>query len=273
MPIKATMSNATVSLALINLPVDLVPVMRSKAAKRNNAKTALVCPTCQAESNELHHVSQQYACSHDSTHGPFGKADTAVALEVDGELTAMPDPVAPEDKPVTERVPERNRIELTIHPADEVEAHTWPSGNLYQLRCRELPGDYALMAALVADRDVAFLCEVTNKGATLLYRLVQRDGVLVLTELVRPEQLHPREEAPDVEVEERLLSAGREIVRRWTVAFDPDVWADRRRERLMAMAERLRGQAPVESDTERSASDAAEALRELVRRSADAAAA
>lgn len=257
---RATASNVTVSFGLISFPVDLVPAVRSRSNKAKSASTKMVCPTCMSDNN-LNPLKQQYVCLHDSEHGPFARGDAGTALEIDGVL----------HKPSAEHVAAlaqvdgvRDTVALTVHPADQVDAHTMPSGNIYRLRPRGDGMHYSLVMRLVADMNVAFLCEVTNKGATLLYRALVRDEMLVLAELVRPSEFHEPEPVGVAAFDEKLIATGRVLVESLLEDFDPKSFADRRKERLMALAASVGAdEVPVSP-----AADTAAGLAELIRRSA-----
>lgn len=264
--IRATMSNVTVAFGLVSFPVDLMPATASKRAKARTASTVLICPACN-DAGELRPLKQRYLCEHDDDHGPFGKADAGIAIAIDGELQPAPtDTVAEAMQPDTER----GVIELTVHPADQVEANTFTAGNIYRLRPRGNEAHYGLVAELARNHGIAFICEVTNKGATLLYRLIERDGVLVLTELVRPDRITDTEVLPDVSFDPKLLTTGETLVSSLCEPFEPAAFIDRRRARLEAMAANLKSMDPDSTDT--SAADTATDLLELLRRSVDAAA-
>jgi non-homologous end joining protein Ku len=264
--IRATMSNVTVAFGLVSFPVDLMPATASKRAKARTASTTLVCPTCN-DAGELRPLKQRYLCEHDSDHGPFGRSDAATAIEIDGVLQAAATEAVAE---VMATDTERGAIELTVHPADQVEAHTFTAGNIYRLRPKGNEAHYGLVAELARNREIAFLCEVSNKGATLLYRLIERDGVLVLTELVRPDRINETEVLPDVSFDPKLLATGEALVSSLSEPFEPAAFIDRRRARLEAMAANLKSSEPESTDT--SVTDTATDLLELLRRSVDAAA-
>lgn len=259
--VRPTASNVTVSFGLISFPVDLVPATRSKTTKAESVSTKTVCPTC----TEPNPVSQVYKC--EKGHGPFAKGDTMKALQIDGVLHW---PKAEQLAALAETDGVRGVIALTVHPAEQVETHTMPSGNIYRLRPRDNVEHYALVLALAEDAKVAFLCEVTNKGTTKLYRAIVRDGLLVLVELVRPSEFHVAPEAPEVSFEPRLLAQGRLLVETLVEEFDPVTFADKRKARLVAMA----GEVPVEDKDDRpdrSAVQAAADLSELIRQATKAA--
>lgn len=260
---RATASNVTVSLGLVSFPVDLVPATRSKATKADDVSTKMVCPTCAP--NELNTVEQRYHCSTHAEHGPFAPGDVARALVVGGELR----PVEPGQLQEVAGSAPSGVADLTVYPAGQVEEHTMPSGNIYRLRAKGSPGHYGLMLELVADRNVAFLTEVTNKGATKLYRLIARHGALVLVELVRPSEFHEPEPV-EVVLDEKLLPAGRALVESMLDEFDPANFADLRKTRLVALAAQVAPE--IEVPAERPAVSVAADLMELLRRSVQAAA-
>jgi non-homologous end joining protein Ku len=265
MTVRPTVSDVTVSFGLVSFPVDLLPATKSKQSKAKTASTVLLCPTCDADSR-IEPVRQQYACEHDGAHGPFGKADTVSALMLDGEIVRPSgEDLSAAKKPATVR----DLIELTVHPSAQVEAHTFTSGNIYRLRPRDNEAHYALLVELARDRDVAFVCEVTNKGATSLYRLIERDGALVLTELVRPDRIHEAEPLGDLTFDPKLLALGESLVSSLKEAFDPTAYVDHRRARLEALA---RNAEVLEPAADSSVADTASDLLELLQRSVDAAA-
>lgn len=262
---RSTASNVTISLGLISFHVDLLSAVQSKQAKAAGAATVLTCPTC--HDDEIHSpLKQRYFC--ERNHGPFAKIDAVKALSVDDEITP-----APADK-VAEAVVaqgDRTAIDLTVHPADEVEACTISTGNVYRLKPRDNEAQYALMLELARNPSMAFVGEYTNKGATLLYRIVARGDLLVMTELVRPDRVTAPFSVPPVEVDGRLLETGKALVSSLTEPFDPAAWADRRKAKLNDLATKLKALEPM-AVADSSASNTATDLLELLRRSVDAAA-
>jgi non-homologous end joining protein Ku len=258
-------SNVTVSLGLISFHVDLLSAVQSKQARTAGASTLLTCPVCHEDGGHSP-LKQRYFC--EQNHGPFAKADAVKALSVDNEITPAP---AEKVAAAVEVQGDRTAIELTIHPASEVEQATVSTGNVYRLKPRANEAQYALMLELARNEDVAFIGEYTNKGATLLYRIVARGELLVMTELVRPDRVTPAFELEPFEVDARLLETGRVLVSSLVEPFDPAAWADRRKAKLNDLAAKLRALTPVEA-TDSSAADTAGELLELLRRSVDAAA-
>jgi non-homologous end joining protein Ku len=265
MAARPTASNVTISLGLISFHVDLHSAVQSKQARAAGASTILTCPTCH-EGGEHSPLKQRYFC--EQGHGPFAKGDAVTALSVDSGIMA-----APADKVAAATVVEGDRtaIELTVHPADEVETCTISTGNVYRLKPRDNEAQYALMLELVRNSSVAFVGEYTNKGATLLYRIVARGDLLVMAELVRPDRVTGPFEVSAVKVDERLLETGKALVLSLTEPFEAAAWADRRKARLNDLAAKLKALEPV-SPADSSAADTAANLLELLRRSVDAAA-
>jgi hypothetical protein len=265
--IRATATNVTVSFGLVSFPVDLVSAIETKRTKARTASRTMICPTCEA-AGTLQPLRQVFQCSHDDQHGPISKNDAGTAIEVEGELRKA-DPTAVAEAAQVEGI--RDVIALTVHPAEQVEGCTFPSGNIYRLRPRGNEAHYGLVLNLVHDRTKAFVCEVTNKGATLLYRLVERDGMLLLTELVRPERITDPFPLPDVSFDWRLLATGESLVESMCEPFFPDDWADRRKAKLVALAAKLEEQEAPTSTADRSVEGTADEILELMRRSLDAA--
>lgn len=266
--VRPTISKVTVAFGLVSFPVDLLPATISKASKAAVASTSLVCPTCKAAGVD-HKLKQQYACPHDASHGPFLKGDAARSAVIDGVMRPLDTATVDE---IRQPHVERGVIELTLHPAAQVEEHTLTSGNIYRMRPKGNEAHYGLVLELVArNPEVAFLCEVTNKGSTLLYRMVAHAGVLTLFEVVRPDRIHEPEPI-EVSFDPKLLTTGQALVDSLVEPFDPAAFVDRRQARLEALAAKYRALEPEPVDRS-DAADTATDLLELLRRSVDAAAA
>lgn len=168
---------------LVNLECSMVAVKRSEAASPK-----LVCPECEDATK----LDQRYLCPHDDTHGPFTVGEAARAIEVDKILRKItPDEAASLKQPTLPS----GQAEFTAFPASEVEAHTMAHGSVYRLRPKNAQRQYsALVDFLRGDKaDQALITELTYRNNQRMYRLIERDGMLVLTELVRPGEMHPPE--------------------------------------------------------------------------------
>lgn len=221
-PPRAVLKGVTVSFGIITALVDLVPVQFSKATRaKSNISTTNLCPTCEANIP----LKSQLWCEHG--HGPFSANDARKAVTVDGELrpTTTEEVVAAKAPSIPEKA-----ATLSVFNAVQVEASTMPNGNLFRLRS-EPTATYGLLLKLVADSDLAFLCEMVVKGKACLYRAVAQGGTIVLTELVRPERMNPFE-AVEVQVDDRVLENARRLAEVMVEEFVADDWADERQARL-----------------------------------------
>lgn len=237
-PPRAVLSGVTVTFGIIMTKVDLVPVQQSKATRaKSNISTRSLCPTCKADVP----LKQELRCEHG--HGPFTAADARKAVEHDGELKVTTAEAVAKAKAPT--IPERT-AELKVFRAEEVEAATMPSGNLYRLRSAPMQ-TYGLLRQLVSDPKYAFVCEMVVKGKTSLYRAVAHHGTIVLTELVRPEKMNPVEPI-EVELDERIIDNGRRLVEAMVEPFNPAEWADERAARLAELAEGAEAQPAATRD-------------------------
>lgn len=273
--LRPVLSNVSISLGMVNLAVDLIPAQKSKATKTSETQTlSSVCPTC----TTAEPVRQLLFCSAlPHLHGPFKAADVHKATMVGDKLTKV-DPTKLAAAKVAEPTDARKgSVLLSVFPADQVEAATMPSGNIYRLR---LPAKapkasfetYALFRHLTADRERAFLGEVVSRNVAKLYRLVNRgDGVVTLAELVRPEEFHAAEPV-DGEVPERVMEMAERFIAMMVEDFDPEQWRDGAKDRLAQLQAKL-VEVPEATVTELSSQTAAGDLLDLLRRSLGTAAA
>jgi non-homologous end joining protein Ku len=265
---RASLSGVTVSFGLVSFSVDVVPAAaaHSGGAKTSGPKTKLVCPKCK----DAHLLAQVYQCTHDKSHTNFTKDEADRAIEkAGGSLTrvdkdVLTEALAPEEQAY-------RLIDLRVFPADQVEAATIPTGTAYRLR----PGKgadqpYALVMRLLESPSVAFLCEVTQRSVTRLFRATVRDGMITLAELCRPEDLY--EPVPvDATVPDALVAQGEALVQALTEQFDPAAFADKRSERLVELAASLTESAPATPVPEIDARSVVDDLTAVLERSMQAA--
>ena len=214
--------------------VDLLPARRSDST----ADTKLVCPSCEDGVK----LDQQYACSANPKHGPFTNSDAHRAIAIDGmlrkvtteELEALKAPTTP-----------NGEAEFSVFQAAEVEAQTMPSGSVYRARPKSNAKIYHMLVDLVSDRSLAFIAELTLRGSQKLYRLVARDGLLTLVELIRPGEFHDIEVA-GAEYDAALLVELTKFIKGSgdyagiLGEFNGDAWRNVHRERAEALAEAKR---------------------------------
>lgn len=168
---------------LVNLECSMVPVKRSEAA---SAK--LVCPECEDATK----LDQRYLCPADDGHGPFTTSEAGRAIEVDKILRKItPEEAAALKEPTLPS----GQAEFSSFPAEEVEANTMAHGSVYRLRPKNAQRQYSALVDFLRGGKAgqALITELTYRGNQRMYRLIERDGMLVLTELVRPGEMHPAE--------------------------------------------------------------------------------
>jgi non-homologous end joining protein Ku len=240
---RAAVSGVTVSFGLVSFSVDVVPAAASTSGSRSTA-TRLVCPTCE----DPHLLSQVYQCTHDLTHGTFSKDEADRAIERAGGVLARVD----KDSLAEALAPAEQAyrlLDLRVFPADQVEGATVPTGTTYRLR----PGKgseqpYALVMRLLHSPTTAFLCEITQRGVTRLYRATAHDEVITLVELCRPEDKYGAEPVT-VDVPDALVAQGEALVTALTEEFDPEAYADQRAVRMAKLVAEVTDSAPSSATT------------------------
>lgn len=265
---RASLAGVTVSFGVVNFVVDLVPATRAKADKRaaDNVSLKRCCPECKGK--QATPIRQKLFC--EMGHGPFPQNELAYAVETENGLRKVDDQAVSEVKSSTVEV---KAVAFSVFPAEQVEAATMPSGNVYRMRVpakatKATKQGYGLMVHLVNDPSLAFVAELVVKGATQLYRGIYRDGMLTLTELYRPSLFHEPEDVY-TEVPEALVKAGRAMLNEMVGEFDPAEWDSAAERRLVALqAAADAGEDPPEPTEFEVATAAAEDLLSLLRQAA-----
>lgn len=213
---KSVASNVMFTfMGVSTLPVNLLP-----GKKSDPKELRVVCPTCEA----AHPLKQQYACEVDAKHGPFAVADAHRAIEVDKVL----------HKVTTDQIDVLKQTDVPTGVADvkffnaaDVEAHTIAAGNIYRVQPKANPDLYALYVELVqSSPELAFICELTMRNVQKMYRIVARDGILTLLELIRPGMFN------DVRIEvgecdHDMLERLRGFALASVETFDPEAWKNK----------------------------------------------
>lgn len=133
---------------------------------------------------------------------------------------------------------EKQELNLTCHPADEVSQRTMAAGRVYYLK--DGKGDhsqYSLVLELVRQHpEIAFVTVWAVKSAPALYRLGAFGDTLMLTELAWPERVR---QAPivDVPLNEGLYGMAEQLLLQFTEPFDPATYRDRRSEMIAKIME------------------------------------
>lgn len=216
-----------VTFGVITVRVDLVSAQQSKATKaKSNISTTNLCPACKGDRP----LQSQLWC--EDGHGPFKADNSRKAVTVNGELKATTAEAVTEAKVSTVK---EKTADLSVFPAEQVEAATLPSGNMFRLRS-EPTNTYGVLLSLVADRSHAFVCEMVVKGKACLYRAIAQNGTIVLVELVRPERMHPVDATVHT-VDSRVVEGAQRLVEAFLEDFVPGDWADERQARLKELGD------------------------------------
>jgi non-homologous end joining protein Ku len=209
---------------LANLQCSMVPVKKSEPGGLK-----IVCPDCEDTTK----LEQRYLCPVDGQHGPFTAAEAARAIEVDRQLKRVTEDEA---KALKEPTLPSGSAEFTAFPAHEVEAATMQSGATYRLRPKNAQRQYSALVDFLRDgkAEQALITELTYRDVQKMYRLIERDGMLVLVELVRPGELHPAENVT-VEYQVELLDMFASAFEDQVEEFDPEAFASTTRDRVAAL--------------------------------------
>lgn len=224
--VRAVASNYTATFfGLTSLVVDILP------AKLPGDKSGLkiVCPHC-TDATPAH---QEYHCEE---HGMIPYDELGRAIDVDGVLRKVSEDEIETLKSTT--VP-KGVLDFSVFHATEIERETVQSGNVFRLRPQTNPALYHLIVDLVSDRKLAFVAEMTLRGSQKLYRVVARDGMLTLVELIRPGELRDVVVASG-EYPVELLTELRDFAERQVSTFNPDTYRDVMRDRTAELVETKR---------------------------------
>ena len=122
----------------------------------------------------------------------------------------------------------KGKVNLVAHPSADFEAHTAPGRSLYYLTPDPAAADhYQLVARLIAAHpELSFVSLYTPRSAAGLYRVVVRDGVLVMEERTRGQALKA---APSIggTVNEQLYGMLEGVLGTLVSAYDPDAYEDK----------------------------------------------
>ncbi len=150
------------------------------------------------------------------------------AREVDGILHRV---TAEEMAATKEPVLPVKMIDITIFPAEQVEAQSRPSGALFRVRPKNSPHIYSMIARAVEQADnKAFIGEMTVRGVQRMYRLITWQGVLMLQEWIRPGEFHAAEDY-EHDFPTKLLDSFLNAADTLTEEFDPVAYANFLRDR------------------------------------------
>lgn len=225
-PPRSVLSGLTLSFGLMSLSVDLLPTTVSRTVQSFRT----VCPRCE----EAVRLTQQYVCE---AHGVIALADADKAIDTpDGGLRKV---TSGDVALVRGNATKSTAVDISVYPAEQVEAATFTSGTSYSLRLGKASKGsaqaYALLVEMVRNANHAYVCEITMRSVERLYRLVARHDSLMVVELARPEDVHEVQAPEAPALEEKHLAMAEAMVQGFIEDFDPATWKSQRTERFDAL--------------------------------------
>lgn len=175
---QSYVSEFHVSLYPVNLVGKLITVRRTGSATESALKN--ICPKC----SDPTLPEQFYICPNHTDKYKSGDLDKA--KKVGQKLIRV-------DKGQAQGAKESslplNVLDLTIHPAAEVEAQTYGSANAYLFIPNLQNKQYGVLVDIIKSSPYAFIGPVNIKHHETLVRLTTWQGFLVVQQLLYPEDL------------------------------------------------------------------------------------
>jgi hypothetical protein len=180
-------------MSLLNTRGGLYSVRDNSTQRDTNLK--MVCPSCK---NSL--LDQVYCCQagcHPDENTPAAReegwrvsevGDDRVRVEGRGKSATLTMVPAAEIEAANATTFDKGELDLTICPANQVEAHTYPGGNIYCFVPEKPDKVYAMLLKAAADPAKAIIGILNMRGKENLYRLTNHQGTLRVVELLRPEE-------------------------------------------------------------------------------------
>lgn len=176
--VQSYVSEFHISLMPVNLVGKLVTVRRTGSAQEGSLTN--ICPKCETPTKP----SQYYICPNHTDKYTTGQLDKAkkegnklVRIDKD-QATAAKESALP-----------LNVLNLTIHPAEEVEAQTYGSANAYLFLPNIETQQYGVLVDIIKESPYAFIGQVNIKHHESLVRLTSWQGFLVVQQLLYPEDV------------------------------------------------------------------------------------
>lgn len=267
MPVKGPrkyLSDVTIAFGLVTITGDLYPI--ASRDREDSFKNA--CPTC-ADSGTAARMSQGYTCP--DGHGPFTTGECAKAKQVGDTLVLVS---KEEIEAVRTEGETPARLQLSVHPASQVDRRAWPTGNSYWL----MPGkgseqSYGLLADLAAERHeddgLAFIGTMVMRKQEKLFRLTRAEFGIVIEEIYRPEQVHDFE-MPESTYNGALIDIAIKLVDESKIDFDPATYKSKVGDRISELLAAKGDGTPFEAAPSGPKADPADALMSALQASLDA---
>lgn len=177
-------SGVTISLGLASTVGKLKTLKRPVDAA---TKLTTLCPVCKASPARQFYLGE---CGHVPEDGSVGfkTGQCAKGQKVGDTYVEV---TAEEAKAAKAASSAPKILELNVHPAEQVDAQTWPSGSTYWFEPDRQDDFYAVLASKIASSpSVAFTGTIVLSGNEKLVRLLPHNGGIVFQELARPGELN-----------------------------------------------------------------------------------
>jgi DNA end-binding protein Ku len=223
---------------------DLYSLKRSGADKEEAFK--LACPSSTPDA--AHGVKQQYSCDEHGTIGSAGECGKMREVSKGHYILVDADEVAAAKASDAEK----GVIALTPYAIEDIEAATVVFGNSYTFVPAAKNQLCDTLLAILADdtNGFALVAEANlGRGSAKFVRAVNRDGELVIQELLRPEDVSAVK-ADHTQVEAKVIEMAKKLLGQLTEPFDPDTYASKARQRIAELvAAKTGGTAPASTSS------------------------
>jgi non-homologous end joining protein Ku len=236
-------SVATVRISLM----ELLSTRGGLYSVRDNSNTretslSMVCPSCKTSL-----LDQVYCCQagcHPDTNAPAARSEgwkvsevgsDRVRVEGRGNNAVLTLVTAEEIEATHTTTFEKGELTLTVCPAEQVESHTYPGGNIYCFVPEKPDKVYAMLLTAAADPTKAIIGILNMRGKENLYRLVEYRDTLRVVELLRPEETATFAPIALPTVEQKERSLFELLIDEVKEDFDPDQYASGQMASLKAL--------------------------------------
>ena len=208
--------------------------VRDNSSERDTS-LKMVCPSCKASL-----LDQVYTCQagcHPDANAP-AKHDEGwtvtevgkdrVRVEGKGASATLTLVDAAEVEAANATTFDKGELALSVYPAEQVEASTYPGGNIYCFVPEKPDVTYAMLLKAAAESEKALIGILNMRGKENLYRLTNYRGTLRVVELLRPEETATFDVIVTPPVDHKEQAVFDSVVATVEDEFDPDEFASGR---------------------------------------------